>query len=682
MELTDLKGIGPKTAELFNKLGIMSAEDLIRAYPVHYESYEPPVMIADASEGAKCAVAVPAVGPVSFFTSSRRLKIVSTTIRDSSGSLRLAWYNMPYIRGRLKQQGPFVFYGLITRGKSGRTMEHPAVFTPEAYAQKLKTLTPIYGLTKGLSNNAFGKAVAEALKVVTGEAEYLPESLLRAADLIGEREAVRGIHFPEDREEMLRARRRLSFDEFFTFILSMKLLKKQEETASDAYVLKKGWETENVIGRLPFKLTRAQLTAWYEIEENLTGGTRMSRLLQGDVGSGKTILAFLALTLVAENGCQGALMAPTEVLARQHFANLTGMIERGEITNLKAVLLVGSLKAAEKRRAQEALASGEANVVIGTHALIQSGVEYKDLALVITDEQHRFGVMQRKEFTEKGLKPHTLVMSATPIPRTLGVVFYGDMAVSVLDEMPSSRKPVKTCVVGTDYRRTAYKFIKEQVGAGHQAYIVCPMIEESEGLQAENVLDYAKSLKKALPDIRIAVLHGRMTAEEKDKVMTAFAAGETDVLVATTVIEVGVDVPNATVMMVENAERFGLATLHQLRGRVGRGAAQSYCIFMTGVTNETIKKRLDILNRSRDGLEIARYDLSMRGPGDLLGIRQSGDSLFRIADVFRDEEILNLAAEAVSAVMEDDPALISEPYEALGRRMAAYLQQETTNIVL
>ena len=682
MELTSLKGIGPKTADLFNKLGIRSVEDLIRAYPVHYDAYAEPVGAGEAPEGEKAAVFAASCGPVSLFSTSRRLTIVSTTVKDQTGTLRLAWYNMPYVRGRLNKGGPFIFYGLVTKGRNGRTMEHPQIFTPEAYAEKLRTLTPVYSLTKGLSNAAFGKAVYQALEVVTGQAEYLPEAILKLNGLIGEREALRRIHFPKDIGDMVEARKRLAFDEFFLFILGLKILKRQEISLSSPNRFEKGWETENVISRLPFALTKAQLTAWYEIENDLCGKTRMSRLLQGDVGSGKTILAFLALVLTAENNGQGALMAPTEVLARQHYKNLTGMIGRGEITNLKPVLLVGSQKAAERRQAEEALATGEANCVIGTHALIQSGVSYRNLALVITDEQHRFGVMQRKVFGEKGAEPHRLVMSATPIPRTLGVVFYGDMAVSILDEMPARRKRVKTCVVDTGYRPTAWKFIRKQVEEGHQAYIVCPMIEESEGFAAENVTDYAKSFKKANPDLTVGVLHGRMSAEEKDRTMAAFSEGEISVLVSTTVIEVGVDIPNATVMMVENAERFGLAALHQLRGRVGRGEAQAYCIYMAGVNSDAVMKRLDILNRSSDGMEIARYDLSLRGPGDLMGIRQSGDALFKIADVFRDEEILKAAAETAAAVMADDPELVSETYEALGEHIHAYLDSETKTIVL
>lgn len=675
-ELTRLKGIGEKTEKLFFNLGIMSCEDLLRSYPVHYEAYGEPVGAGEVTVGAKCAVKGTLTGGVAQFTTGRRLTITSVTLRDATGSLKINWFNMPYIKGKLKVGSTYVFYGLVAKGKNGLAMEHPAICEIDAYREKIKTLVPQYGLTKGLTNNLVSKAVREALDCVTGEAEYLPESWLHLHHLIGEREAVRKIHFPEDLEAMTEARNRLAFDEFFMFILGLRLLKRQEVEMPLTKVLKQSWETENIIARLPYALTKAQLNAWHEIEHDMCQSTRMSRLLQGDVGSGKTIVAFLALALAADNGCQSALMAPTDVLARQHYKNISGMIERGEITTIRPVLLTGSMKAAERRKAYAAIADGTANVVIGTHALFQEAVVYHNLALVITDEQHRFGVNQRKIFTEKGRDVHTLVMSATPIPRTMGVVFYGDMAVSVLDEMPASRLPVKTCVVEASYHPTAYRFIEKEIKAGHQAYVICPMIEASEGLEAENVLDYAKTLKKALPDVTCGILHGRMSAAEKDKVMTAFATGEIQLLVSTTVVEVGVDVPNATVIMVENAERFGLAQLHQLRGRVGRGSSQSYCIFIAGIQSDTIKERLDILNRSHDGLEIARHDLKLRGPGDLLGIRQSGDVLFRIADIFRDEAIMTAAAETAAAVVADDPDMILPENADLRKRIENYLSQD------
>lgn len=682
MELTSLKGIGPKTAELFNKLGIHSCEELIESYPLHYESYDAPVKAGEVLDGMKCAVIGQITGNVSFFASNKGLKIVSAVIRDETGLLRLSWYNMPYIRSRLVKGAFFVFRGIVRKGKSGMTMEHPEIFSPAEYEKKSNTLTPIYGLTKGLSNNTFSKAVAQAMAAINPHGDYLPESYRKLFSLPTEEAALKGIHFPKNEEEMTNARKRLVFDEFFLFIMAIRLLKEQESEAEEAYCFEKSWETEEVISRLPFKMTGAQLNAWHEIENDMTSGKRMSRLLQGDVGSGKTIVSFLALSLCVENNCQGALMAPTEVLARQHYRNIQKMIEEGIFKNIHPVLLVGSMKANEKREATEKISSGEANVVIGTHALIQQKVLYKKLALVITDEQHRFGVRQRQEFTDKGLKPHMLVMSATPIPRTMGVVIYSDMAVSVINEMPGERLKIKTAVVDTAYRPSAYRFIKKQIEDGHQAYIVCPLIEESEGLEAENVMDYARKLKKEIPEAKIGILHGRMKSREKDSVMAEFSNGHIDVLVSTTVVEVGVDVPNATVMMVENAERFGLAALHQLRGRVGRGKAQSYCIFVAGMMNDTIKQRLDVLSKSHDGLEIAQKDFEIRGSGDLLGIRQSGASLFKIADIFRDEEILKMASDAAASILKDDPYLMDENYLDLSQKIKNYLSEDDKNIIL
>ncbi|MDD6346437.1 MAG: ATP-dependent DNA helicase RecG [Lachnospiraceae bacterium] len=675
-ELTRLKGVGKKTEELFARLGITSCEDLLHAYPVGYEAYGEPTGAGGVTVGAPCAVRARLTSRPSVFTTARRTTVTSLTIRDETGSLRITWFNMPYIRSQLTPGREVVFYGTVSRGKSGIVMDHPAVYTPEAYAEKIRTLVPRYALTKGLTNNAFSKAVREALSVVTGEAEYLPVSFLRLHGLMGEREAVREIHFPEDTERLTLARSRLAFDEFFQFILGLRLLKRQEtELPSDA-VMKPAWETELIMERLPYTLTVSQKRAWHEIEKDMCSGHRMTRLLQGDVGSGKTILAFLAMALCAENGAQCALMAPTEVLARQHYKNLKRLIDDGIITGVRPVLLTGSLKTAERREVEEAIRSGSANAVLGTHALFQEAVAYRNLALVITDEQHRFGVNQRRFFGEKGCDVHTLVMSATPIPRTMSVVFYGDMAVSILDDMPKARLPIKTCVVEDSYRPTAHAFIAREVRAGHQAYVVCPMIEASEEFEAQNVIDYAASLKKALPDCRIGILHGRQKPEEKEAVMQAFADNALSILVATTVVEVGVDVPNATVILIENAERFGLAQLHQLRGRVGRGSAQSYCIYMTGMSNETIRERLDILNRSRDGMTIAAHDLKLRGPGDLLGLRQSGEAAFRIADIFRDEAVMKAAAETAAAVIRDDPDLISPEYQDLRCRMERYLGEE------
>ena len=422
-------------------------------------------------------------------------------------------------------------------------------------------------------------------------------------------------------------------------------MKEQWELIANQCVMKPVKETEELLEKLPYDLTNAQKRVWKEISDDLQGAKLMSRLIQGDVGSGKTILAFLALLTAKENGYQGAMMAPTEVLAKQHFEGLTELKEKYGL-QFNALLLVGSMTAKEKRLAYEQITSGEADIVIGTHAIIQDKVEFANLGLVITDEQHRFGVKQREVLSQKGLHPHVLVMSATPIPRTLAIIIYGDLDISIIDEMPANRIPIKNCVVDDGWRPKAYSFIKKEVAAGHQAYVICPMVEENEELELENVIDYAEKLKNELPDIKIAYLHGKMKAAEKNDIMEAFGRNEIQVLVSTTVIEVGINVPNATVMMVENAERFGLSQLHQLRGRVGRGAHQSYCIFMSNSKGKDTQKRLEILNKSNDGFFIASEDLKLRGPGDLFGIRQSGDLRFTLGDIFTDAQILKEACEA------------------------------------
>lgn len=432
---------------------------------------------------------------------------------------------------------------------------------------------------------------------------------------------------------------------------------------------------------LPYQLTGAQKNVWYEIEQDLRGEKLMTRLVQGDVGSGKTIVAFLAMIMTAENGYQSAIMVPTEVLARQHYEALTKLLEENELLEqYRPVLLTGSNTAKEKRQIYEAIASGATRMIVGTHALIQEKVTYESLGLVITDEQHRFGVRQREEFSSKGQKPNILVMSATPIPRTLGIILYGDLDISIIDELPAQRLPIKNCVVDTNYRNKAYRFIEKQVQEGHQVYVICPMVEESEGMDGENVIDYAERLRHELSSsVTVGILHGKMKPKEKNEIMEAFSENRIQVLVSTTVVEVGVNVPNATVMMVENAERFGLAQLHQLRGRVGRGQWQSYCIFIHGKNQAEKSKRLQILNKSNDGFYIAQEDLKLRGPGDLFGVRQSGDLNFEIADIFRDASILKKASDAAGYILSLDGTLELPQHRLLKEKLEEYAGRQIEN---
>lgn len=650
----ELKGIGEKTEKLFWKLGIRTVGDLIRYYPRAYDIYEEAVPISEAEEGRVQTVTGAIYGKVQV-SGNRAMQVTSLYVKDLTGTLKVIWFRMPFLRTTLSRGGVITLRGMIVRRRDALVMEHPEIFYPSGkYEEKRGTMQPVYPLTAGLSNNTVMKAVKQALESLPLEREPLPEQIRLKYHLAEYNYALRGIHFPEDKEVFCHARKRLVFDEFAAFIYSLRKLKEESGRSENRFRISPSGEVERFIKELPYELTEAQKRVWREIEADLKKNLSMSRLVQGDVGSGKTVIALLALLTVAYSGYQGALMAPTEVLAKQHYESITKLLEEHRIP-FQTALLTGSMTAKEKREAYRWIQGGEAQIIIGTHALIQEKVAYQNLALVVTDEQHRFGVRQREIFAEKGEMPHVLVMSATPIPRTLAIILYGDLDISVIDELPSNRLPIKNCVVDTGYRPTAYRFIKNQIEEGRQCYIICPMVEESEHLEVENVTDYSAVLQEELGNkIVVGCLHGKMKQEQKDRIMEDFGEGKIDVLVSTTVIEVGINVPNATVMMVENAERFGLAQLHQLRGRVGRGKYQSYCIFMTGSKAKDTKERLDILNKSNDGFKIASEDLKQRGPGDLFGIRQSGLMNFRLGDVFQDAAVLQMASEAVSVLSKKE----------------------------
>lgn len=678
--LRELKGVGEKTEKLFQKIGITTAEELLRYYPRTYDVYEEPVEIASAEEEKTVSIRATVATSI-YINQVRNLQVLTTTVADASGRLPVAWFNAPYLRGMVKKGSVFILRGKITRKKGRPQMEHPEIFTPAAYEEIVHSMQPVYGLTKGLSNKAITKLVHQVLDTRPLHGEYLPEEIRERYRLADDNYAIRTIHFPKNMQELLTARKRLVFDEFLLFVLAVQLLKEKTEEAPNTFPMKPVWTTEEIIEGLPYELTNAQKNVWHEIERDLSGHKLMSRLVQGDVGSGKTVIAFLAMALSAENGFQSALMVPTEVLANQHYEGFLKLMEEQNITSCHPVLLTGSTTAKQKREIYQKIAAGEVNVIIGTHALIQEKVEYKNLGLVITDEQHRFGVRQREALTTRGNPPHVLVMSATPIPRTLAIILYGDLDISIIDELPAKRLPIKNCVVGTSYRPKAYSFIEKQVQMGRQAYVICPMVEESEGLDAENVTDYARKLQEVLPgEIRVEILHGKMKPKEKNRIMEDFASGEIQVLVSTTVVEVGVNVPNATVMMVENAERFGLAQLHQLRGRVGRGEHQSYCIFIQGNNEEDTSKRLKILNESNDGFYIAGEDLKLRGPGDLLGIRQSGLMEFKIGDIYNDAGILKNANEAAGEILALDFDLMLPQHKALKERLKGYMSEDLENL--
>lgn len=660
-----IKGVGEKTAALFGKINVYTVDDLIRHYPRDYETYGAPVSIRETSPGSVQAVygqitAIPNVKKV------RNLSILNAILKDDNGdSIQLTFFNMPFLKKVLKPGGFYLFRGLVQQRGTHKIMEQPRMFTWDEYRQKSGRLLPRYALTKGLTNQTVQKSVAQALEYYPPEKEYLPQVILQKYPMLSHREAVYALHFPESREELLTARNRMVFEEFFSFLLVLRKNKELAAKTENHFPMYETADTVRFLEQLPFPLTKAQKKVWGELREDMGSPYAMNRLIQGDVGSGKTILAVLALLMCAANGYQGAMMAPTEVLAVQHFETISGYIEKYGIA-FRPVLLTGSMTAKEKREAYAKIASGEANLIIGTHALIQEKVEYSSLALVVTDEQHRFGVRQRETLAAKGSEPHVLVMSATPIPRTLAIILYGDLKVSVIDELPANRLPIKNCVVGTSYRPKAYEFIAKEVAAGRQAYVICPMVEEGESEDLENVVDYTEKLRAVLPpSVQVAYLHGKMRPADKNRIMEEFAAKEIDVLVSTTVIEVGINVPNATVMMVENAERFGLAQLHQLRGRVGRGEFQSYCIFISTSEAKETMERLQILNHSNDGFHIASEDLKLRGPGDIFGIRQSGEFAFVLGDIYTDANILKEASDAVEQLLVSDPELTDDDSRAL-----------------
>ncbi len=667
--IRQIKGVGEKAEQRFHKLDIWNVGDLLEHYPREYDEFHDLVKIADVKEGEMAAVeGVMACRP-SIHTTAR-LKILSMVLEDETGRITVTWFNMPFLANRLKMGTRYILRGKVGRKNGKLVLEQPKMYSKNEFFKQVGRLHPIYPLTAGLTNHAVEKAVRDAIGSLEGTAEFLPADLRKRQNLLAYRKAIHDIHFPKNQLEYRKARKRLVFDEFFLYQAALQAIRIKNYKPS-SHVMTQNKRLEEFVNNLPYKLTAAQKRVYEEIEKDMTGGMTMNRLVQGDVGSGKTVVAVMALFLAVCNGEQGAFMVPTEVLAMQHKESLEAMLAP---YGVKIGLLIGSMTAKEKREGKQKLAEGEWDIVVGTHAILQDNVEFEDLALVITDEQHRFGVRQREKLMEKGDTPHVLAMSATPIPRTLALVLYGDMDLSIMDELPANRLPIKNCVVGTDYRPQAYRFMKDQIEKGRQVYIICPMVEEKEEVALESVVMYSEQLKEIFPAaITIECLHGKMKPKEKNEVMQRFIEGTTDILVSTTVIEVGIDVPNATVMMIENAERFGLAQLHQLRGRVGRGKEQSYCILMYGKESKEGKERLSILAGSNDGFEIAREDLKLRGQGDFFGVMQSGDKLFSLADIYEDAQVLKAANEEAKNYAFDEITMFYKKNRRLVEKLNSYM---------
>ena len=660
--ITILKGVGPAKAKLFANLNIFTLQDLICHFPRGYEDRTKLVPIE------KLEVDTPACFRAMVMNTPRTshirkgLDITKVQVADHSGRLTLTFFNNRYVVDQLRYGKEYIFYGAVSGDFIGYNMTNPVFEAMDSTPVTTRRILPVYPLTAGLSNAAMLKAVQQALSLCDPPAEILPESVRKQYGILPAERAYYAIHEPSTMAEAELAKKRLIFEEFFVFSAGLSLMRAaRAEKKTQAYT---NLDMKPFYGALPFTLTGAQSRAVAEILEDLSSGAPMNRLVQGDVGSGKTMVAAAAAYCAANNGHQSALMAPTEILAEQHYESLSKLFAP---LGIRVGLLTGSMTAKEKRLTREAIASGQIQLAVGTHALLSDATQFNDLGLVITDEQHRFGVAQRSKLSAKGSDPNLLVMSATPIPRTLALLMYGDLDVSIINELPPGREAVDTFLVGESYRPRINAFIRKQVAEGHQCFVVCPAVEESEELGIKSATVWAEMLQQTVfPDLRIALLHGQMKGAEKEVAMASFARGEADVMVATTVIEVGVDVPNATLMVVEDADRFGLSQLHQLRGRVGRGKAKSYCILTSHNKNQETLLRLKALCKTTDGFEIAEEDLKMRGPGDFFGSRQSGLPTFRVANLSYDLQTLK-DAQAASAQWIDTYGTSDEP-EAISLR--------------
>ena len=640
--VTILKGVGEAKAKLFANLNIFTLGDLICHFPRGYEDRTKLVTISELSPDVPACFRATVMNNPRTAHIRKGLDMTKVQLADTTGRLNVTFFNNRFAAGQLEYGREYIFYGAVSGDFVGYNMTNPVFENPDSPGLTTRRVLPIYPLTAGLTNAAVGKAVLQALAVCDPPAEILPEAVRAEYGILPAAEAYHAIHQPRDMEQAAQAKKRLIFEEFFVFSAGLSLMRSSRaEKKCTPY---HNFNMKPFYGSLPFALTGAQSRAVEEILSDFRSGKPMNRLVQGDVGSGKTMVAAAAAYCAAGNGAQTALMAPTEILAEQHYASLSKLFAPLGIT---VDLLTGSMTVRQKREARERLASGETQVVVGTHALLTDATRFLRLGLVIADEQHRFGVAQRSKLSEKGEDPHLLVMSATPIPRTLALLMYGDLDVSILDELPPGRQTVETFLVGESYRARINAFIRKQVAEGHQCFVVCPAVEENQELGVKAASAWAETLQQTVfPDLRIALLHGQMKGAEKEAAMAAFARGEADVMVATTVIEVGVDVPNATLMVIEDADRFGLSQLHQLRGRVGRGKAKSYCILTSHNRNPETLQRLKALCKTNDGFRIAEEDLKLRGPGDFFGSRQSGLPAFRVGDLSCDLATLKQAQTA------------------------------------
>lgn len=660
--ISNLKGVGAKRAEQFKKLGIVSLNDLLEFYPRNYEDWSKCYSVSEAPFGERCCVKGCVSTKVSTVRIRKGLTLYKFTVSDGMANMFVTLFNQKYSAEKIYRGGEFLFFGKVT----GNSFFRKEMSSPSIEPVESDKIRPIYHATEGLNSKYIEKCVASALDIMGDDlSDSLPEEIKQSQGLCHRRFAIENIHFPKDNESLEIAKKRLVFEELLTLQLGLLMLKGRKKGAKTEPISTDF--TPNFLKKLPFLPTNAQKNAIKTAISDMQRDVPMSRLLQGDVGSGKTAVAAALLYNAAKNGFQSSLMAPTEILAQQHYSSIAKMMNGSGIS---VMLLTGSTPTAEKRRVLELLKSGDIDILIGTHALIQSGVEFKKLGLVITDEQHRFGVGQRSGLSEKGNNPHTLVMSATPIPRTLGLVIYGDLDISVLDEMPKGRKPVETYFVTSEFRKRAYTYVKKHLDKGQQGYIVCSMVDENEDFDLVSAVKFYEQLQKGFfKEYKLGLLHGKMKPAEKDEVMRGFVSGEIQLLVATTVIEVGVDVPNSNIMVIENAERFGLSQLHQLRGRVGRGGEQATCILISDAENDEAKRRLKVMCDTTDGFKIADEDLRLRGPGDFFGSKQHGLPTLKIASIFDDRQVLKATSALARDILSKDPCLEAQTNHALKKNV-------------
>ena len=667
--LTDIKGIGEKRAELFAKLGVTNTEELLRYFPRGYEDRTKIISLADAPIGENICIRARAFSAVKETRIRRNMTIYSMIVTDDAGALNIIWYNNRFVKGAFRGGEEYIFYGAIHLNRGKRELVNPIY---EAVGKEKFTgrIVPVYPLCEGLTQAAVRSAVEAVISESDRLREYIPSEIRARYGLCELNFALKNIHFPENSNNYEIARRRFVFEELFTLRLAL-MLKKGTNNVRERTPYK-DTDYGEFIKSLPFKLTGSQERVIEEIAGDMSTACAMSRLVQGDVGSGKTAVAAAAIYMTVKNGYQAVMMAPTEILANQHFESFTKMFTP---FGMRVVLLTSSAKG--KKAVLSAIESGEADIIIGTHAVLQKNVNFARLALAVTDEQHRFGVAQRGMLIDKGENVNVLVMTATPIPRTLALILYGDLNVSALNELPPGRKTVKTYAVGEDMRKRIYAFLEKNIRSGMQGYVVCPLVSETEKSDLENAVNLSEKLKKIFPDFTVGLVHGKMKAADKNEVMSDFVSGKTDILVSTTVIEVGVNVPNSNIMIIENAERFGLSQLHQLRGRVGRGAEQAYCILLAHGNNEITKMRMQTMCASNDGFYIAEQDLKLRGPGDFFGTRQHGLPELKIANLFEDSDLLIMAQNAAEELIKSDSLLERAENAAIKERALGIISQNT-----